>query len=134
MNKERLKRVRDLIKDSQGFNMATWGIDFPSDVEKMGDNFCNTAACIGGHALADMYAEGYHIPTVAGPSNRVDVMDVAQEWLGLTRGDANALFTPEMDEDGIDIDTITQEHAVRCLDNFIKTGVVDWVATKFSNL
>jgi hypothetical protein len=76
---------------------------------------CGTAACIAGHAAI---LAGYEANVNAG----VDIVDVAQKWLGLEYGEAISLFEPYT----IRWDRITPKIAAEHLRNIALTGKVNW--------
>lgn len=99
------------------FNMQNW----------MGPTDCGTAACIAGAAIAfadpEAVADIAHNPW---PMKELQVPDRARGLLGLNRDEAYALFQPEADVEGLDVDEVTPELAAITIRNLITTGLVEW--------
>ena len=117
---EHIQKVRDAVNESHQFDMTEWGyLPEEGNVFYRG-HYCGSPACIGGHTEAVMVAEGLEI------EHENDIII----WLGLDPIQSSRLFNPNGVEDGVYIEDVTQDHAVRCLDHLIKTGEINWEATK----
>ena len=122
MNTENLKLLRDSIEKSMSFDMSEWPIFFDEyDAKFNNGHYCGSAACIGGHAEALMIDSGLFLDSK---------FYSVSKWVDLTYIQHKALFFPTKITHGFNLDEITQDHAVRCLDHLIKTGEVDWRVTK----
>ena len=79
MNTEKLKKLRDVVKDADEFDMGYFSL-------------CGTPQCLAGHTCA---MEGMSVfgSRAAGPEgNRVDCHNTAAEILGLTDDQAMDMF------------------------------------------
>ena len=89
---------------------------------------CGTAACIAGHAYGLIRREEvgavlyYQDEEIAGEYDQ-EAWDEAQAWLCLTDYQADMLFAPRPPAD---YQTPSLDDAVRTLERFRDTGVIDW--------
>lgn len=93
----------ETIKPEQ-FDMAEW---------------CGTACCIAGHAIALSGKQWDHSVDDQLPPSRI-----AANWLDIDYGTAQQLFIPSMMDKSYD--EITLEDALTVLRHYRDTGVVDW--------
>jgi len=121
MNVEELERVSDAIAKSRSFDQSNWR--FP----------CGTPACIAGHA-AHLHGWRYTVNENgimsesmidgSGPNTRKHVHFVAQDILGLTDEEADAMFDGQPFGDDVEA---TRMDALRMLDHAISHGEVKWI-------
>lgn len=118
MNKTKIRRVALALLTGElamrkrgkkiGYNQNCWSSDTQPDHS---GHKCGTTACIGGTAIA-----------IFEPSFRgLEWGSKAQEILGLTNGEREALFTSF-----VPIKNPTAKQAAMVLFHFAETGKVDW--------
>ena len=122
MNKERILEIADLIEtghERMVFDMGVFGDEHP----------CGTAACIAGWTVA-RFGESGRAKKIdhRRPLNAL-FFDGALSVLGLSFPEAQRLFAPNEERDGVSMAEVTAPHAVRTLRHLAKTGKVDWLAT-----
>jgi hypothetical protein len=105
-----------------GFNMDVFHGFSQYSSDKSG-RYCETVACIAGHAYNSIFGE----PITAGlESTIVNVFNLVKE-LGISEKQSYELFYGEIgDSKVIDIKSIRPEHAIAVLENLKETGEVDW--------
>ena len=127
MNKERILEIADLIEaghERMVFDMGVFGDEHP----------CGTAACIAGWTVARFGWNGRAMKIDhRRPVLNFDVFDDALSVLGLSFPEAQRLFAPNEERDGVSMAEVTAPHAVRTLRHLAKTGKVDWCATMVEN-
>lgn len=97
---------------------------------------CGTVACLAGEAMLLRTAELKRKPKPkvgdnwwgSGTHATMDIMEGAQDWLGLTLRQAQALFIPwdNFDGDSQRRESVTRAQAVVVLKRFRDTGKVRW--------
>ena len=126
MNKDNIRKVIEAINFNDhriGFNMSLY-FDKADDTfrDMSGNNFEKTA-CIAGHAA---HLAGVTLLPGSGPR----IFERAWRFLGIPESQASQLFTPPKHKHGkASLKNITAEHAIRCLENLMETGEVDWIST-----
>lgn len=122
-NEANIRKVIEMIKnEAYYFNMSDWclnEIEVARYDARYPDNICGTPACIGGWAQAIRKQEQIE----SGEVRTVDFGTDADDWLGLTEDETEALFYPETDAEWKDI---TREQAIAHLEHIIETGEVNW--------
>ena len=99
-----------------GFDMCDYYDVLDRYNEELDVGFCETVACIAGHAVV---MEGFDLQVL----NEVEGVPLeARNILGISEDQADALFIPKHKE----LYDITKQEAIETLKRFLKTGEVNW--------
>ena len=103
MNIQNLKRLRDVIAETETYNQVFVFHE------------CGAPACLAGHAAFLARQDDV-------PNSHLQAWGVAEEWLDLTMAQSNAMFAsaPLWNY------STTKEDALAMLDRAIETGEVRW--------
>lgn len=115
MNKRNINKLIKHLKTNfteVGFNMHSYGLSH--DLSDTSGRNCETVCCLAGHAV---------LMNAVDPSSVV-VKRYAQRFLGLTYKQAHDLFEPIIPYNW---SSITPAVAIAVLENFKRTGVIDYL-------
>lgn len=134
VNKANVLKVIEAIEngvefENLGFNMAGFKWKTEAAAAQFGTTYtdksgrgCGTVACIAGWATSLSTYERRHTPLRVHEVTDFDI--IAQDYLGIERGQAEALFYGEGARHSLD--EITAEEALGTLCHLAETGDVNW--------
>ena len=116
------------------FSMENWMTAAPVDPDSSCINYdldepaCGTAACIAGFAGALMpESKGFMVKEAIMSPIGEPWIEVLGEFLGIDYHTAYRMTSADTGDAGVYNYHVKPRHAVRLLENFLKTGKVDWM-------
>lgn len=110
----------------ENFNQGTWGPSWALFYNCDVDTFraclsSDSAACIAGHAVS-LFGSSETVKDKTA-MERSDIASLGRQLLDLTHDQATLVFVPCLN---IKLKYVTKEQAATTLENFAKTGIINW--------